>query len=165
MKPPSSKRLAQKWPFPKHKVFEKELRKAASAWFEEKAFPVHSRMAYCLAGWEHWEKNIILDEVAEYINRCKDECEKEGKPYPLHKYLHHGLSSQAAAFNLVGPLITRDDYEPLMKALGEQGVDLDAEVCSAEFEYEDRDVFNEDAGQPTSIDVVLRDGAAVLGAG
>ncbi len=45
-----------------------------------------------------------------------------------------------------------------MKALGEQGVDLDAEVCSASFEYEDRDVFNEDAGQPTSIDVALRDG-------
>jgi len=32
----NSKQLAKKWPYPRHKEFEKELRNAASLWFKNK---------------------------------------------------------------------------------------------------------------------------------
>lgn len=152
----NSRQLAQNWPFPRHKTFEKILRKAASEWFKEKGYETHPRMPYCLANWDDWERNIILDEVADYIRKVKNDCEKKGKPFPLHKYIHHGLSSQAMAFNLIGPLITRKDYEPLVSVLQAKGIMRSNDIFTASFEYEDRDVFNEDSGQPTSIDIVLQ---------
>ncbi len=58
-------------------------------------------------------------------------------------------------FNLVGPLIVRDDFEPLLKVIGETvGVRPGGKI-RAGFEYEDRSVFNERSGQPTSIDLVV----------
>lgn len=155
----NSRRLAQQWPYPRHKAFERHLRQSASAWFEEKQFSTHPKMTYCLKNWSDWKKNIILDEVASYIEMVKNACEEEGKPFPLHKYVHHGLSSQAMAFNLLGPLITRNDYEPLIRLLQKKRIENAHQIASALFEYEDRFVFNEDSGQPTSIDVVLRDRA------
>ena len=153
----SSRKLAQEWPFPRHKTFERLLRQAASAWFEEKQFPTHPKMPYCLRNLSDWKKNIILDEVSTYIEKVKNNSEQEGKPFPLHKYLHHGLSSQAMVFNLIGPLITSNDYEPLIRLLQKKNIRNVKRIASAIFEYEDRSVFNEDTGQPTSIDVVLKD--------
>lgn len=152
----NSRQLAQKWPFPRHNLFEKELRTAASKWFKSKGYSTSPRMPYCLSNWNEWKKNIILEEVASYIEDFKEKCEKQGKPFPLHKYIHHGLSSQAMAFNLIGPLITRNDYVPLLQLLRNNGVCISSSKISAEFEYEDREVFNEDSGQPTSIDIVLK---------
>lgn len=100
---------------------------------------------------------MILKEVVKYIQQCKTNCEANSSPFPLHKYLHHGLSSQAMAFNLIGPLITRNDYTPLVDVLQNKGISIASQVSKAEFEYEDRNIFNEDAGQPTSIDIVLSD--------
>lgn len=160
----NSRQLAQKWPFPRHKTFEKTLRKAASEWFKEKGYMIHPRMSYCLANWDDWEQNIILDEVADYIRKVKNDCEQKGKPFPLHKYIHHGLSSQAMAFNLIGPLITRNDYEPLVNALQKKGIPDVNDIFYASFEYEDRKIFNEYSGQPTSIDIVLQnnDGKPII---
>ncbi len=59
-------------------------------------------------------------------------------------------------FNLIGPLITRNDYEPIINLLQAKDVRSTNDIFSASFEYEDRDIFNEDSGQPTSIDIVLR---------
>ena len=114
-------------------------------------------MSYCLQNWNEWKNNIILDEVAYYIGDFKKKCEEKGKPFPLHKYAHHGLSSQAMAFNLIGPLITRKDFEPLIEILKRNKVEKPTQIMSASFEFEDREVFNEDSGQPTSIDIVLKD--------
>ncbi|MBU1695236.1 MAG: hypothetical protein KJ726_10440 [Verrucomicrobia bacterium] len=152
----NSRQKAKQWPFPRHKYFIRDLRNAAAAWFHSHEFTTHPRMAYCLSGWDQWKSNIILPEVASYIaNQSVDAQEKE-IPFPLHKYLHHGLSSQAMAFNLIGPLITREDYKPLCDALRRKNIQGVDKIVSASFEYEDRDVFNEDAGQPTSIDIVLK---------
>ena len=153
----NSRRLAQQWQFPRYKVFERHVRTAASNWFKEKGYTVHSKMPYCLSSLNDWKKNIILEEVADYVEKFKDNCERLGKPFPLHKYVHHGLSSQAMAFNLIGPLITRNDLDPLLRILNHGNV-FSVQATSASFEYEDRTVFNEDTGQPTSIDVVLNDG-------
>lgn len=71
----NSRRLAQKWPFPRHKAFERQLRQAASNWFEEKQFAIHPRMSYCLKEWHDWENNIILDEVSNYLEEVKRDSE------------------------------------------------------------------------------------------
>ena len=154
----SSRSLAQQWQFPRYKVFERHVRAAASNWFKEKGYIVHSKMPYCLSILNDWKKNIILEEVADYIEKFKNDCEQAGEPFPLHKYIHHGLSSQAMAFNLIGPLVTRNDLDPLLRLLN-HGNGFSVQATSASFEYEDRAVFNEDTGQPTSIDVVLNNEA------
>lgn len=151
----NSRQLAKMWSYPRHKEFEKELRNSASLWFENQGFSVHSKMPYCLDKWNNWKKNIILPEISEYIEDFKNKSENDKKPFPLHKYIHHGLSSQAMAFNLIGALITRNDLSPLISLLDSKGIKGLEFITHAEFEYEDRNVFNEDTGQPTSIDLVL----------
>lgn len=114
-------------------------------------------MSYCLDRWDNWRRNIILPEVADYILQVKSECERLERPFPLHKYIHHGLSSQALVFNLIGPLVVRNDLGLLRLAVSKRGIEWPEGRVSAQFEYEDRNVFNEDAGQPTSIDLVIKD--------
>ena len=152
----NTKQRAKQWPYSRHKQFSKALRAAAATWFSDKQYPVHPRMPFCLAKWDDWRLNIILSEVAEYISTQKAEALKKEVPFPLHKYLHHGMSSQAMVFNLVGPLITRNDYSSLMSVLQSKKVAGADDISEAVFEYEDRDVFNEDTGQPTSIDIALK---------
>jgi len=155
----NSRQLAQKWPFPRHKDFKQKLQNASEAWFNSRHFQTHPKMSYCLSKWSDWGNNIILKEVEEYIQNVSSECEKQGKPFPLHKYVHHGLSSQAMTFNLIGPQITRNDYFSLIELLQQKHVSAASRIDHAQFEYEDRDVFREDVGQPTSIDIVFKDSA------
>jgi hypothetical protein len=151
----NSKQLAKEWAYPRHNEFVKELRNSASLWFANKGFLVHSKMPYCLDKWDNWDRNIILPEIYDYIEDFKNKSEIKSKPFPLHKYIHHGLSSQAMVFNLLGSLITRNDLSPLIDLLKNKGISNLELINHAEFEYEDRSVFNEDTGQPTSIDLVL----------
>ena len=63
-------------------------------------------------------------------------------------------------FNLIGPMIVNSDLSPLISLLRKKGITINGnEVVLAEFEFEDRKVFNEDSGQPTSIDLVIKDEA------
>ncbi|MCC7352964.1 MAG: hypothetical protein IT330_04340, partial [Anaerolineae bacterium] len=104
-----SLRKAHQWPYPRHRRFEETLREAASSWFEAKGFPVDDRYPFILADWADWPRNLLLPEVAFYIQKESAQAAAAGRPFPLHKYLHHGLSSQAMLFNLIGPLIVRND--------------------------------------------------------
>jgi hypothetical protein len=151
----SSRARARTWPYPRHRDFEKALRKAASAWFENHGFAVSARYPYILADRQQWSQNIILPEVARYIQEEWERRQTQKRGFPLHKYLHHGLSSQAMLFNLVGPLIVEADLSPLRQVLLQQGIPCPEGALVASFEYEDRTVFNEDTGQPTSIDLLL----------
>ena len=152
----SSRRNAQSWPYPRHKTFEKKLRQSNADWFAERAYPVNSRMAYLLERWEDWPKNIILPEVALYIQAEQKRRHDLRERFPLHKYIHHGLSSQAMLFNLVGPLIVQGNIAPLQQAFEAGGIPWPSEIVRPIFEIEDRKIFNEDTGQPTSIDLVLK---------
>ena len=151
----SSRARAQTWQYPRHQDFEHSLRAAAATWFAAKGFLVQTKYRYILADLDHWTQNIIVPEVAEYVvaERARRRAERVG--FPLHKYAHHGLSSQALLFNLIGPLIVRKDLEPLQLAFELGGIPWPAGEVTASFEREDRSVFNEDAGQPTSIDLVI----------
>jgi hypothetical protein len=146
----NSRQLAQTWPYPRHVDFQMALRRAAKNWFKEKGLATHAKTGYILRSKDSWPDNIILPEVVELI-----QARRQG--FPLHKWVHHGLSSQAMLFNLIGPLIVRNDLEPLREALAAKGVELPDGALSATLEYENRAVFNEDAGQPTSLDLALHD--------
>ena len=135
----NSRQKSKEWKIPRHTEFESELRNSSSEWFQKNNFQVHNKMPYCLDSLENWKNNIILAEVAAYIDNFKNESEKKNKPFPLHKYAHHGLSSQAMVFNLIGPLITRNDLNPLTDLLKLKGIDC--KINNAHFEYEDRNVF------------------------
>ena len=152
----SGRQNVHSWSYPRHAVFEDQLRQSNAAWFLKKGYLVNRRMPYLLADWKDWPKNIILPEVADFIveelARRKDANER----FPLHKYIHHGLSSQAMLFNLVGPLVVHKDLSPLKQAFSCNGINWPPEVVTPKFEVEDRAIFNEDTGQPTSIDLVLR---------
>jgi POLQ-like helicase len=152
----SSKALAKDWRYGRRTDFEREMRHTATRYFEEKGLPVQKRYSFILAEWEMWPKNIICPEVAGYIQGEKERAFAEKKPYPLHKYIHHGLSSQALLFNLVGPLIVRNDIDPIRAAFEARGVPWPEGQVQASFEMEDRKVFNEQAAQPTSIDLVVK---------
>jgi hypothetical protein len=129
----SSRKNAQSWPYSRHKVFEEKLRKSNASWFADRGFSVNSRMPYLLEHWEDWPKNIILPKVAQFIQTEQKRRNEAGERFPLHKYIHHGLSSQAMLFNLLGPLVVHQN-----------------------FEVENRKIFNEDTGQPTSIDLEIK---------
>ncbi len=58
-------------------------------------------------------------------------------------------------FNLVGPLVTRNNLEPIISVIKAKGIDWQGSNVTGHFEVEDRNVFNEDYGQPTSIDLVV----------
>jgi hypothetical protein len=55
----------------------------------------------------------------------------------------------------MGPMIVREDFEPLRKVFDEAGILWPEGKVEACFEYDDREVFNEDIGQPTSIDLKI----------
>jgi len=152
----SSKYYAKTWPHPRHDAFENLLRKSNAKWFSERGYPVNSRMAYLLEHWEDWPNNIILPEVAQYIKVEQVRRNAEGDSFPIHKYIHHGLSSQAMLFNLVGPLVINHNLASLKAAFESNGVRWPGGIGTAKLEVENRDIFHEDTGQPTSIDLVIQ---------
>jgi hypothetical protein len=150
-----SKQRAKSWPYPRHRRVDRELRRIAAAWFAAKGYPVQDKRPYILDKLENWSKNIILPQVAEYIENERRTRQGAGEGFPIHKYLHHGLSSQAMVFNLIGPLIVRNDYEPLRALLASKNLPWPSGNVTGQFETEDRSVFNENYGQPTSFDVAI----------
>ena len=115
----SSRARAYTWPYPRQRNFEQQVREAAAHWFAAYGFRTQDRCPYILAHHDDWPHNIILPEVVDYI-QAERQASREG--FPLHKYIHHGLSSQAMVFNLIGPLIVRDDLEPLQIALAQPDI-------------------------------------------
>ncbi|MHC4648696.1 MAG: PGN_0703 family putative restriction endonuclease [Planctomycetota bacterium] len=153
----SFRELAKSWPFEAHKDFERELRDVASQWFKHKGYETQEKYRYILRKHDDWHKNIISQEVADYIESERDKRASNREGFPLHKYIHHGISSQAMLFNLVGPLIRmeKQDLSPLEAAFGRKGISWPGGKVRAKLEDEDRSIFNEMAQQPTSIDLVI----------
>jgi POLQ-like helicase len=147
----NSRQLARIWP---HQQYKRDMRQIANAWFVSKGLQTNRKWSFCLANHDMWPKNVICPDVVDYIQNERKRYEGE-ESFPLHRFLHHGLSSQAMVFNLIGPLIVRNDLDPLKEALNEAGMGWPVGDVSAGFEYADRTVFNEVSGQPTSIDLVV----------
>lgn len=151
---------ANLWPFPHGKKWEEDLKRLLAKYFKDKKFkdekfPISSRHPYILAKHSNRHKNIILERVWQYIERQIEQRHKQQQSFALHNWIHHGLSSQAFLFNLLGPLVVDKQWNIFDEILYQAGIQLSASVTSAEFEVEDREIFNEQQAQPTSIDLCL----------
>ena len=155
---------ARTWPYGTHRGYEAGLRRAAAAWFAGKGAETAAGRPYCLARHDMWRGNIILPEVADYVAAEHARRERDNG-FPLHQWVHHGLSSQAMVFNLVGPLIVRDDLAPLHVAMERAGIPWPSGPARAAFEHSDCALFNEDPAHPTSIDVVVQGDGGADGSG
>ncbi|RPI19824.1 MAG: hypothetical protein EHM58_00080 [Ignavibacteriae bacterium] len=124
-----------------------KLETQTAAYFKSKGFRTHQKSKYILSSHDNWTNNIILPDVANYV--------KKQNVKPLHKYIHHGLSSQACLFNLLGPLVARDDLDTLKEIIGLSGIPLIGAISETKFEKSFAEVFKENSGQPTSIDLFV----------
>ena len=79
----NSRRLAKTWSYPFQRHYEEQMCAAAITWFSQRDVTVHRKHRYMLANRDDWQQNIILAEVAEYI-------QNQWQGFPLHKNIHHG---------------------------------------------------------------------------
>ena len=138
----------------KRKAFVKQLQDKARDYFNNKQIKT-IRCGYILDSYVNWQNNIILSDVVDYIKITRAQRLSEREPFPLHKYIHHGLSSQACLFNLLGDIIVSKNYQAIEQLLLDTDIPLKGKVYKAIFEYSDRIIFAEDRGQPTSVDLLL----------
>jgi hypothetical protein len=143
------------WAYPQYKNFRRQQNQIATNWFLKKMYPIQNKYPFILQDISEWKKNIILPEVADFIQNTKAAYEKEKKPFPLHKYIHHGLSSQAMLFNLIGDSVRKKDRAFFTKIFNFPDIIID-ENSEFLFEFSDRDVFHENQQQPTSFDFVVK---------
>ena len=141
--------------YSRHSDFRESVEDAAAQWFQAKNYEVNPKSPYILKRREKWPENIILPSVADFIGEQKEHHEAAGESFPLHRYIHHGLSSQAMLFNLVGPLLLKEDLKAMQGAFPESA--WPRGELTGDFEVYDRDVFRELQQQPTSIDFVIND--------
>jgi len=148
---------ANLWPFPHGKKWEEDLKRLLAKYFKDKGKPVLARQPYIIKkrSDNDWHENIILEKVWQYIEEQKEQRHEKNQSFALHKYVHHGLSSQAFFFNLLGPLVVDKQWRILDEIIRQAGIQLSTNITNAKFEVEDRGVFNEQQTQPTSIDLCL----------
>jgi hypothetical protein len=142
---------------PSFKEFRKKQEATAAAWFKKKGFAVNSKSDYILSDREKWGQNILEAEVYQFIVEQKAAAKTSGAPFPIHKYIHHGLSSQAMLFNLLGRLVLSKDYQTLSAIFSCEDLEINNST-QLKFEHFDRDVFKEKQQQPTSFDFAVING-------
>jgi len=142
------------WSYKQYKDYRREQNIIAEKWFKEKVYPVNKKYSFILDKNSDWRKNILLKTVADFIEVTKRTYEKEGKPFPSHKYIHHGLSSQAMLFNLLGEVVLNKDYTFLSTVFNFPEVQI-TPISELLFEYSCRKTFNENQQQPTSFDFAI----------
>lgn len=117
-------------------------------------FAVSDKYQYILKDRKFWYKNLLTDLVVKYINQQKDTARNGSVAYPIHKYIHHGLSSQAMLFNLFGEPLINNDYAFFQEVFGFADIRID-DRYQLKFEHYNRDTFKEYSQQPTSIDFTV----------
>jgi len=145
------------WPFPHGKQWEEDLKRQLTKYFKDKEKPVLARQPYIIKKRfdSDWHENVILERVWQYIEEQKKQRHEKNLSFALHRWIHHGLSSQAFLFNLLGPLVVDKQWHIFDEILHQTNIQLSTNITNAKFEIEDREVFNENTGQPTSIDLCL----------
>lgn len=149
------------WQYDKFSDFRKEQELTANNYFFKKGksnkdLNVNEKSPYILKDRKDWEKNIILESVFEYVNEKKTEAKNSKVSYPLHKYIHHGLSSQAMLFNLFGEPLINKDYDFFQEVFHFNDIQIDSKY-ELKFEHCDRNTFKETQQQPTSFDFAVYD--------
>lgn len=148
------------WRYKLYKKYRREQNVIAADWFKLKDFPVDDKYPFILKEHSNWKNNILLDHVYDYIKNTKTEREKKEipekkiEPFPIHKYIHHGLSSQAMLFNLLCDIVVQKDFNFFASLFNYPDVNI-TEESELTFEHSDRDVFKENQQQPTSFDFAV----------
>jgi len=135
-------------------TYRERLERSAAAWFTAQGHTVQ-RTPYVLARWEDWPRNLLDPDLAALVDAERASREAKGEGFPLHKWLHHGLSSQAMLFNLVLPLLAREDVDALAESFRAAGAPWPGPGATARLEVEDRAIFGEAQAQPTSFDLCI----------
>lgn len=144
------------WNYPLHNHFRLNKNKIAEDWFRNKGYLVEEKYPYILANFNLWHNNIILEWVWQYIENERSKAIQNKIPFPLHKDLHNGVSSQAMLFNLLGDVTIKKDIETFKEIFRDlPGVNI-TDNSSISFEFSDRKTFNEYQQQPTSFDFVIK---------
>ncbi|MCX6159546.1 MAG: hypothetical protein NTY74_16315 [Ignavibacteriae bacterium] len=137
----------------KAKQFIKYIRFKTSQYFDIKGFS-KAKCGYILEKQADWNNNIIDSSVTPYID-SEVKNRTPGDTFALHKYIHHGLSSQACLFNLLGPFIANNSYDIIQEIVNLSGVCLKGGINKIKFEHTDRNIFKEGQQQPTSVDLYI----------
>lgn len=149
------------WQYNKFSDFRKEQELTASNYFFNKGksnmdLKVQDKSPYILKERNDWHRNIIVNSVFNYVNEKKAESKNSKISYPLHKYIHHGLSSQSMLFNLFGEPLIKKDYAFFQEVFQTPEIQIDSKY-ELKFEHYDRETFNEKTQQPTSFDFAIID--------
>ena len=137
-------------------AFRKQQNNIATKYFSKRGMLVQSKYPFILKDRSDWSQNIIVHKVAQDIEEKKQFAETNNISFPLHKYLHHGLSSQAMLFNLFGEPLLRKDYAFFQEVFDFHDVQIDNKY-QLKFEHYNRVTFNEFQQQPTSFDFAVWD--------
>jgi POLQ-like helicase len=149
--------MRKTWPIPLYSAYQKEMRRCAADYFAARGLATYEKYPFILRSRDDWRANIIVAQVAEYIAEARRRSEAARDAFPLHRYIHHGLSSQAMLFNLLGPLVVAGDLAAIREAFTAAGAPWPKGKISGAFEYDDREVFAEHQPQPTSLDFAIFD--------
>jgi hypothetical protein len=139
-----------------YSYYRKNVQKYATNYFLKRGLSVQDKYTYILKESKDWSSNIIMSTVADEILRQKLYAEANKVSFPLHKYLHHGLSSQAMLFNLFGEAQLKNDYTFFQNVFQFSDIVIDSRY-KLKFEHYDRVTFNERQQQPTSFDFAIVD--------
>ena len=134
--------------------YRKRMEKAAVTWMTGRKL-LTSQVPYILGEHAQWPQNLLEPDLARMIEAERSLRASRGEGCPLHKYLHHGLSSQAMLFNLVLPLQRDGDIDALKGGFAAAGIPWPGPGATARLEVEDREMFHENSGQPTSFDLEI----------
>lgn len=144
------------WQYDLYSAYRKQQNNTTTKYFAEREMLVQSKYPFILKERDDWPQNIIVEEVARDIEEQKRLAEANKIAFPLHKYLHHGLSSQAMLFNLFGEPLLKRDYAFFQDVFQFPDIQIDARY-ELKFEHYNRNTFNENQQQPTSFDFAVFD--------
>ena len=151
----SSRRRAQSWPYERHESYEQRLRAAGSQMVRRPGIfctvevPVHSRRAGPMAGEHHRAGGRQLHHLSSPGLRSSRRAFSASQVHPSRP------QQPGHAFQPCWPASRRRDLLPLRTAFSAAGIPWPGDDATITFEVEDRSVFNEDSGQPTSIDLAI----------
>jgi len=144
------------WSYPRYSNYRLEQNGIASDYFNKKEFKTDDDYPFILKNRHDWSDcNILLPSVARYIEAERVK-RKSKDPFPLHKYIHHGLSSQALLFNLFGNAVLDNNHAFFNDLFKFPDIHID-DRYKLKFEHSFRETFNEEQQQPTSFDFVVLD--------
>lgn len=140
------------WPYARRSEWVDAQQRAVAAYFRKRNVPVTSA-GYILEDRKAWEGNLVDLTLKPWLLAEQRARQDAGGAFLIHKWIHHGLSSQALLINLLGPLLRDKRWDVIDAIFKGANIPLSGAVARVDLERDDRAIFNERQGQPTSFDL------------